>query len=259
VAELAGQGARAAGSLRELGDARTVVVMVLSYPQMEGVILGPEGLAAALRPGATVIGSSTIAPDQARSMAAALGERGIHYVDAPVSGGKAGADAGALTIMVGAEPEVFAAQRPVLEAMAVNLYHCGPVGAGQVAKLCHQLMAGVTLVATAECLALAAATGLDRNLLFDIVTHGAGDGWMFRHRGPAMLDGTCETGSRLDIWIKDFGIVLDTAERHHLPLLVAAAARQWVQMGVALGRGAEGDAAVVKLMEELAGARVKAE
>ena len=112
VAELAGQGARAAGSLRELGDARTVVVMVLSYPQMEGVVLGPGGLAAALQPGSTVIGSSTIAPDQARSLAAALGERGIHYVDAPVSGGKAGADAGALTIMVGAEPEVFATSIP---------------------------------------------------------------------------------------------------------------------------------------------------
>ncbi len=257
VEQLAAAGARGADGPREVGElVDTVLVVVLNYPQMAEVILGPAGIAASLKQGATVIGSSTISPAQARTLGAALAERGIHYVDAPISGGKVGAEAGTLTVMVGAEPEVFAAARPVLEAISGNLYHCGPVGAGQVAKMCNQLMAGVALVATAECLALAAAAGMDRHLLYEIITHGAGDAWMFRNRGSRLIAGDPEVTSRLDIWLKDLGIVLEAADEHHLPLLLASAARQWMTMGVAAGLAAEDDSAVVRLMEGFTGARV---
>lgn len=256
---LAAAGGRAASSPAEVGAvARTVLVMVLSYAQLEEAVLGVGGLAASLGPGGTVIGAATIAPDQARRLGAALGERGLHYLDAPVSGGKVGARAGTLTMMVGAAEDDYAAQRPLLEAMAANIYYCGPVGAGQTAKMCNQVMAGITLVATAECLALGAAAGIDRRLLYDVITHGAGDCWMFRNRGARLIDGDDEVTSRLDIWLKDLGIVLDTADQHHLPLLLATAARQWMAMAAAEGLGAEDDTMVVRLMERFSGAPVRA-
>lgn len=256
VAEMVEQGAKGAKSPGEVGaEAQTVVVMVLNYPQLQEVILGPEGLVTTLKPGSAVIVCSTISPFQAKSLAAALAEKGIHYVDAPVSGGKFRAADGTLTIMAGAEPAVFAAQKPVLEAMSANLYHTGPVGTGQVAKMCNQIMCGTALVATAECMTLAAALGMDRKLLYEIITHGTGDGWMFRNRADRMIAGDFETKGRLDIFVKDLGIVLETADQVHLPLLVSAAARQWVLMGVAAGYAAEDDSAVVKVMEQFAGLR----
>ena len=143
VAELVRMGGKAAESLSDLGrSAETAVVMVLNFPQMQEVILGPSGVAAAMKPGSTVIGCSTISPFQAQSLGEALGEFGINYVDAPVSGGKFRAADGTLTIMAGADQGVFDRQRPVLEAMSSNLYYCGAIGTGQTAKMCNQLMAG---------------------------------------------------------------------------------------------------------------------
>lgn len=260
VVELISAGARSAVSVRAVGEqAKTVVVMVLNFPQMQDVVLGANGLASTLQPGSTVIACSTISPAQAKAVAAGLAEKQINYVDAPVSGGKFRAADGTLTIMAGAEPEVFAAQKSVLEAMSANLFHTGLVGTGQVAKMCNQLMAGVTLAATAECLALAAAAGLDRRLCYEIITRGSGDGWMFRNRADRMMAGDYETKGRLDIFAKDLGIVLETADQAHLPLLVAAAARQWVTMGVAAGHAGEDDSAIVKVMEEFSGKPVKVE
>ncbi len=260
VAELVQVGALSAQSLPEIGSrVETAVVMVLNFPQMQEVLLGPEGLTTAMEPGSTVIGCSTISPFQAKSIAAALVERNIRYVDAPVSGGKFRAADGTLTIMAGADPEVYETQLSVLEAMSANLYYCGPVGTGQVAKMCNQLMAGTTLVATAECLALGAAAGIDRKLLYEIITHGTGDCWMFRNRADRMMAHDFETKGRLDIFVKDFGIVLETADQLRLPLLLSSAARHWVMMGVAEGYGAEDDSAVVKVMEKFSGASVKAE
>ncbi len=256
VAEMVQAGARGAASLRELAaEAETVVAMLLNFPQLEAAILGPAGLAANLRPGSTVIVSSTIAPKQAQTLAAALAGRGIHYVDAPVTGGKEGAASGTLTFMVGAEAEVLEAQRPLLEAMSAKIYHCGPVGTGQVAKMCNQIMCGSALVATAECLTLAAKAGLDRRLLYEIISHGTGDGWMFRHRADRMIADDFATRGRLDIFVKDLGIVLEAAEQLQVPLLVVPAARHWVQLAVAAGYAAEDDAAVVKIIEEFAGLR----
>lgn len=249
VAALVAAGASAAASPEAVAAvADPIIVMVLTFAQMEAVALGAAGLAATLRPGATIIGCSTFAPEQARGLAAALAERGIAYIDAPVSGGKVGADAGTLTVMAGADPAVFAAQRPILEAVAAGVYHTGPVGTGQAAKMCNQVMAGVALVATAECLALAAAAGLDPALIHEIISHGAGDGWMFRNRGARMLAGAADPPSRLDIWDKDFGVILDSAEQYGLPLPLVAAARQWIRTGIAAGRAAEDDSMLIEVI-----------
>jgi 3-hydroxyisobutyrate dehydrogenase len=158
--------------------------------------------------------------------------------------------------MVGAEPADFERLRPLLETMATSLYYCGPVGTGQTAKMCNQLMAGVTFMASAECLALGAAAGMNTKLLFDVINSGAGDCWMMRNRGVRMLD-TYETGSRLDTFAKDLGIVLETADQYHLPLFIATAARQWITLGIATGYGALDDAHVIKLLESFTGASVR--
>lgn len=256
---LVARGARRAANLMVLaGAVDVVIVVVLNYAQVRDVVLGPDGVAVAMRPGGTVIVSSTIAPAQARAIGDGLAEYGLSFVDAPVTGGRAGAEAGTLSVLVGADREVFDACRPVLEAISGNVYYCGLPGAGQTAKMCNQLMAGAGLVATAECMTLAAAAGMDRRLLFEIITHGAGDCWMFRDRGSRMLEGAEDVSSRLDIWMKDLGIVLDAAEELHVPLLLAQAARQWAALNVAAGHGAKDDTAMVKLMESLAGVEVRA-
>lgn len=255
---LVADGARRAASLAETAAAASVViVVVLNYQQVHEVVLGSGGLAASMKPGGTVIVSSTIAPAQARGMGEELARLGLGFVDAPVTGGRVGAEAGTLSVLVGARQPDFERCRPVLEAVAGNVYYCGLPGAGQTAKMCNQLMAGAGLVATAECLTLAAAAGIDRRLVFDIITHGAGDCWMFRDRGTRMLDGAEDVSSRLDIWMKDLGIVLDTAEDLHVPLLLTQAARQWAALNVAAGHGAEDDTAMVKLLEQLAGVKVR--
>lgn len=256
---LVARGARRAASLTELAAAADVViVVVLNYAQVRDVVLGADGVAGAMRPGGTVIVSSTIAPAQARAIEEGLLGTGLAFVDAPVTGGRAGAEAGTLSVLVGADRAVFDACRTVLEAISGHLYYCGLPGAGQTAKMCNQLMAGAGLVATAECLTLAAAAGMDRRLLYEIITHGAGDCWMFRDRGTRMLDGAEDVASRLDIWMKDLGIVLDAAEELGVPLLLAQAARQWAAFNVAAGHGAKDDTAMVKLMESLAGVEVRA-
>jgi L-threonate 2-dehydrogenase len=258
IAELAAEGARPAATVADLGAAVDVaLVIVLNYPQVEGVIFGPGGLASSMRPGGSIVVTSTIAPKQAQALAERLAAHGLTYVDAPMSGGAIRAADGTLVMMVGADPAVFEAHRPLLASLASNLYYCGAIGMGQTAKMCNQLMAGVTFMASAECLALGAAAGIDTRLLFEIVTSGAGDCWMMRNRGVRMLD-TYETGSRLDTFAKDLGIVLEAADQAHLPLLIATAARQWITLGIASGYGALDDAHVIKLLESYTGASVKA-
>lgn len=257
VAALAAEGATGAGSLVDLGgQVETVLVMVLNQAQIEAALFGPAGATTSLPAGATVIVSSTIAPDQTRQIGARLAELGYRYLDAPVSGGAVRAADGGLTMMVGGERPLFEASEPLLRTMARNLFYCGEIGTGQTAKMCHQLMAGVTFMASAECLALGAAAGMNTRLLYEIVSAGAGDCWMMRNRGVHMLD-EYQTGSRLDTFAKDLGIVLDAADQYHLPLLLATAARQWITMGIASGYGPLDDAHVIKMLESFTGASVK--
>jgi 3-hydroxyisobutyrate dehydrogenase len=254
VEEMIQLGASDIRSVKEVGTADTVIVMVLNYPQVEQVILGVDGLASTLKPGSTVIVSSTISPSQAKSLAAALDERQIGYIDAPVSGGKARAAAGTLTVMVGASKDALLAHRSVLESFSANLYYCGPVGMGQLAKMFNQLMYSNALVATAECVALGTACGMDLRLMYDIISHGTGDSWIFRDRAERMIarDFT-GAGGCLDILVKDLGIVLQTAEHAHVPLLLTTAARQWAMIASSLGHGEEDDSAVLKVLEKLTG------
>ncbi|NEB01000.1 NAD(P)-dependent oxidoreductase [Streptomyces sp. SID13726] len=254
-AALADEGARDAGSPAEAArDADVVVLAVRDQAQVEGALFGTDGAAGALRPGAVVVLTSTVGLDAARSTAERLAERGVLTVDAPVSGGPVRAGNGDLLIVVGAEEAALNAARPVLELLASTLTVVGPrPGDGQAMKAVNQLLAGVHIAAAAEAIALARALGLDPATVVDSLKHGAAGSFMFADRGPRMVqaygdDGEVEVRSRLDIFVKDMGIVTGIAKDAHVPVPLAAAAEQLYLLGERAGLGARDDSSLVTVL-----------
>jgi 3-hydroxyisobutyrate dehydrogenase len=255
VAIAASEGARDAASPAEAArDADVVVLAVRDQAQVEGALFGENGAAETLRPGAVVILTSTVGPEAARSTAQRLAERGVLTVDAPVSGGPVRAGNGDLLIVVGAEDAALKTARPVLDLLASTLTVVGPrPGDGQAMKAVNQLLAGVHIAAAAEAIALARELGLDPGTVVDTLKHGAAGSFMFADRGPRMVQ-TYEEGpepevkSRLDIFVKDMGIVTGIAKDAHVPVPLAAAAEQLYLLGERAGLGARDDSSVVTVL-----------
>lgn len=171
-------GASASASAREtLADAEVVISMLPASRHVEGVYLGDDGILAAIPAGALVIDCSTIAPASARKVSEAAAARGLQMIDAPVSGGTAGAQAGTLTFIVGGEEDALERARPVLQAMGKNIFHVGASGAGQVAKLCNNMALGVIMAVTGEAIALGVAHGLDPKVLSQMMAVSTGRSW----------------------------------------------------------------------------------
>ncbi|MET9834764.1 NAD(P)-dependent oxidoreductase [Streptomyces sp. NPDC006385] len=254
-AALAAEGARDTASPAEAArDADVLVLAVRDQAQVEGALFGPDGGAAALRPGAVVILTSTVGPEAARSTALRLAERGVLTVDAPVSGGPVRAGNGDLLIVVGAEDPALEAARPVLDLLASTLTVVGPrPGDGQAMKAVNQLLAGVHIAAAAEAIALARGLGLDPGTVVDSLKQGAAGSFMFADRGPRMVQTygegpEPEVKSRLDIFVKDMGIVTGIAKDAHVPVPLAAAAEQLYLLGERAGLGARDDSSVVTVL-----------
>ncbi|MFI7504556.1 NAD(P)-dependent oxidoreductase [Streptomyces sp. NPDC049687] len=254
-AALTAEGARAAASPVEAArDADVVVLAVRDQAQVEGALFSENGAAEALRPGVVVILTSTVGPEAARTTARRLAERGVLTVDAPVSGGPVRAGNGDLLIVVGAEDAALKTARPVLDLLASTLTVVGPrPGDGQAMKAVNQLLAGVHIAAAAEAIALARELGLDPGTVVDTLKHGAAGSFMFADRGPRMVQ-TYEEGpepevkSRLDIFVKDMGIVTGIAKNAHVPVPLAAAAEQLYLLGERAGLGARDDSSVVTVL-----------
>jgi 3-hydroxyisobutyrate dehydrogenase len=251
----ASEGARDAASPAEAArDADVVVLAVRDQVQVQGALFGANGAAEALRPGAVVILTSTVGPEAARSTAARLAEHGVLTVDAPVSGGPVRAGNGDLLIVVGAEDAALKAARPVLDLLSSTLTVVGPrPGDGQAMKAVNQLLAGVHIAAAAEAIALARGLGLDPGTVVESLKHGAAGSFMFADRGPRMVqtyeDGAeVEVRSRLDIFVKDMGIVTGIARDAHVPVPLAAAAGQLYLLGERAGLGARDDSSVVTVL-----------
>lgn len=257
-AELAARGATDAASPAEAARGATeLIVMVRNVAQVRAALAGPDGALAALAPGATLLLMSTVAPADARDLATLCAGRGLRLLDAPVSGGPGAAEEGRLSIVVGGPDDLLATARPLLETLGdpARIWHVGQsAGDGQAMKMINQLMAGVNIVATGEALALAERAGLDPRQAFAIVAESAGSSWMFRDRGPRMLDGRFTPArSVLDIFVKDLGIVVDAADDLGLPLFAAAVAHQVFKLGAAAGLGGEDDAGIIRLYRGLVG------
>lgn len=244
----AAEGGIACATPEKLGAACDVVlVLVVNAQQVETVLLGEQGAAAAMRAGSVVIASSTVAPEFAESLAARLAQKGIGMIDAPVSGGAAKAATGEMTVMGAGSPADFAKVEDVLKAVAQKVYRLGDApGAGSRVKMINQLLAGVHIAAAAEAMALGIRAGADPAVLYEVISNSAGSSWMFQNRVPHILAGDYTPLSAVNIFVKDLGIVLDTAKKSAFPLPLTATAHQMFLAAAAAGRGGEDDSSVVK-------------
>lgn len=235
-----------------------LLLMVVNAEQARDVLFGAGGAAEAAAEGTAVMVCCTIAPKDAREIGERLSAMGLLPLDAPVSGGKVGAEAGSLTIMASGPKEAFDKARPVLQATSGTLYEVGTEpGLGATYKVVHQLAAGVHLAAAAEVMALGAKAGCDTDLLFDIVAKSTGRSWMFMDRVPHMLDDDYAPRSMVDIFVKDLGLVIETGYDTRTPLPIAAAAHQLFLAASSMGHGRIDDSGVVKVYESATGAPVK--
>lgn len=233
-------------------EARIALLAVRDQAQAESALFGPDGVVGSLPAGSPVILTSTVGPEAARSLADRLSDAGYPLVDAPISGGPVRAGNGDLLIVVGATAEALAATRPVLDHLASTLTVVGPrPGDGQALKAINQLLAGVHIAAAAEAIALARGLELDPAVVIDALSQGAAGSFMFADRGPRMLqayNGGAEVKSRVDIFVKDMGIVTSVGRDSHVPLPLAAAAQQLYLMAEAAGLGADDDSSVVTML-----------
>lgn len=256
----------AGGAVGEVGDLAStldaVVIVVVNEAQTRAVLFGDDasdaaegadGLAARLRPDTLVLGCATVPPAAAREFESRLAEHGVLYLDTPISGGSIKAAEGRLTIMASAVPEALERARPVLGAMAETVFTVGDAaGAGSAMKTVNQLLTGTHIVATAEAFALGISQGIEPARLFEVISRCAGTSWIFEDRGPHIVAGDYAPKSAVDIFVKDLGIVVDTARAARLSTPLAASAFQQFLAAAGSGLGAEDDAAVVKVYARLA-------
>lgn len=245
-------GARGASSPAEVaGAAEVVISMVPDAPDVREVMLGALGVVSGARPGLVAVDMSTILPAAAREIAAELKLLGIDFLDAPVSGGDAGAIAGTLTIMVGGSAAAMARTRPLFECMGKTIVHVGDSGAGQVAKAANQILTGVGVLTVAEALNFARRNGVDPAKVREALMGGSANSRILENHGQRMLDRNFNPGFKSWMHQKDMNIVLQTAHALGVCLPATAAAAQMFNAMVGNGLGEEDSVAMIKLLEQL--------
>jgi putative dehydrogenase len=242
-------GGVACDSAESVADACPIVISVLvNADQTEQLLFGAGGMAARMQPDSTFVMCSTVDPNWSVNLEQRLEAMGIGYLDAPISGGAAKAASGEMTMMTAGKPAVYARLNGVLEAMAAKVYRLGDqAGNGSKVKIINQLLAGVHIAAAAEAMALGLREGVAADDLYEVITHSAGNSWMFENRMAHVLKGDYTPLSAVDIFVKDLGLVLDTARATKFPLPLSATAHQMFMQASTAGFGLEDDAAVIKI------------
>jgi L-threonate 2-dehydrogenase len=245
----AAEGGVACASPREVAQQCEVLVsVVVNAAQTESLLFGADGAAAALARGSLFVMCSTVDPNWSIALERKLAEKGIRYLDAPISGGAAKAATGQMTMMTSGHPDAYAKAGAALDAMAAKVYRLGDAaGAGSKVKIINQLLAGVHIAAAAEAMALGLREGVDANALYEVITHSAGNSWMFENRMAHVLKADYTPLSAVDIFVKDLGLVLDTARASKFPLPLASTAHQMFMQASTAGHGREDDSAVIKI------------
>ncbi|QUJ69571.1 NAD(P)-dependent oxidoreductase (plasmid) [Photobacterium sp. GJ3] len=224
-----------------------VILLVVNARQVQAVLF-ESGLAAALKPGTPVMVCATISAQDAKAIEQALAQFDLPMLDAPISGGAAKAASGELTVMASGAASVFERLDPVLNAVAARVYNVGPdIGKGSTVKIIHQLLAGVHIAVGAEAMAMAARAEIPLDLMYDVVTHAAGNSWMFENRMKHVVDGDYTPTSMVDIFVKDLGLVADSAKAMNFPLPLASTALTMFTEASNAGHGQEDDSAVIKI------------
>jgi 2-hydroxy-3-oxopropionate reductase len=254
---LVASGARRAAQLADAADADVVITMLSNDAAVREVILGANGLLAAIAPGSSLIDMSTVTPALARELAGAARERGVAFLDAPVSGGDVGARDGTLSIMVGGEAQELDRVRDVLEALGTTITHVGPSGAGQATKAANQLLVAVIIAGISEALTLGTRLGVAPDVLLDVLSRGSAANRMMEVKRSNLLDHTFVPGFKVDLHHKDLGIVLSSAAAQQLPLPITAFVQGMFDELRAAGAGAQDHSALLTVVEaRIAGPRV---
>ena len=238
-------GASGAGSSAEVAKRGDLVVTMLpSSSHVEAVYLGAGGILESIAAGRLCVDMSTIDPGVSRRVAAALAQRQVRFLDAPVSGGVPGATDGTLAIMVGGDARDLEEARPALAAMGANVIHVGAVGSGEVAKICNNLIAGVAAVAVSEAFRIAEGFGVDPKVLTDVISKSSGNTWVMEHAHPvpglvprAASSRDYEGGFMTDLMAKDLGLAVSAARDLRVPVIVAPAAQQVLRLASSHGLG----------------------
>lgn len=229
-------------------DLDAVLLLVVNANQVNRVLFGENALAPKLKAGTAVMVSSTISSQDAKEISQKLTNLDLIMLDAPVSGGAAKAALGEMTVMASGSKKAFELLQPVLDAVAQKVYNIGEeIGLGSTVKIIHQLLAGVHIAAGAEAMALAAKAGIPLDLMYQVVTNAAGNSWMFENRMKHVVDGDYTPLSMVDIFVKDLGLVNDTAKSLHFPLHLANTAYSMFMEASNAGYGNEDDSAVIKI------------
>jgi 3-hydroxyisobutyrate dehydrogenase len=251
--KFAAEGGVACDSLADIAKASDVLVsVVVNAAQTESVLMGDgtaqSGCIHHLKPGSVFVMCSTVDPAFSVGLEKTLNAKGLLYIDAPISGGAAKAASGQMTMMTAGTPEAYAKAEPFLNAMAAKVYKLGDsAGAGSKVKIINQLLAGVHIAAAAEAMALGLREGVDPDALYEVITHSAGNSWMFENRMAHVLAADYTPLSAVDIFVKDLGLVLDMARASKFPLPLSSTAHQMFMQASTAGFAKEDDSAVIKI------------
>lgn len=256
---LVAAGAEAGASPADVAANSDIIITCVSdTPDVEAVVLGDDGVIHGVKEGALLVDCSTISPKVTQEIAALLAEKGVHMLDAPISGGSEGAANGTLSIMVGGDAAQFARAMPAFEAMGKTITHVGGTGAGQTVKLVNQVLVVVNCLAMSEALMLAQAGGVDLQKTFDAISKGAAGSWMFTNRAPQIIARDWRPGFTVDLQQKDLRLVLDAADELGVPIPGTSLVFNFYRTLEARGLGSEGNHALIKALENLAGYQVGA-
>ncbi len=259
VDELVAAGARRAGSGAECASGRDAVILMLpDSPDSELVMLGPGGVLAAPELPALVTDMSSIEPGVSRKIAAAASERGVAFVDAPVSGGEPGAIAGELAIMAGGEEAAFEALGPVFDVLGKSAVRCGPAGAGNTVKLANQMIVAANIQAVGEALVFAVRSGLDPAVVVAAIQGGLAGSAVLNAKAGKMIAGDWKPGFRLELHLKDLDNALAAAGGSASPIPFTTIVRQFVKTLVDNGHAREDHAAIARYCEDAAGTTIAA-
>jgi len=254
VDEIAKAGAKVGTSSRDVAAQCDVLITMLpNSPDVEQVVLGRDGVIEGARPGLVLLDMSTISPLVSQKVGAALAEKSVQMLDAPVSGGERGAIDGVLSIMVGGDKAVFDKALPIFQAMGKTITHLGPLGAGGFTKLANQIIVAVNLTALGEALTLAKKAGLNRELTLQALAGGLAGSKCLDQKKPNYLAGTYNPGFKIDLHYKDLGLIMESARALGVPLPATAAVQELFSALRVKGRGGLDHSGVITLLEDLAG------
>ena len=252
---LAEAGGIIAASAQEAAqDVDALIVVVVNAAQTDGVLFGDDGATPKMKRGSVIVACATMSPQDARRLADKALAMGLHYLDAPISGGAVKAASGELTVMASGSDEAFEKAQRILDCVAGTVHRLGDApGIGASFKMVNQLLAGVHIAAACEAMTFAARLGLDLPTVYKVITGSAGNSWMFENRGPHILEGDYSPRSAVDIFTKDLGIVSDMGRQEKFPLQLSTTALQMFIATAAAGMGRDDDASVARMIAKLTG------